>query len=298
MRVWWIVVVAGACGRKDDVETPVIDTQPVGSPPLPDPTNPDPGSRGEACYLGEFEDGQTCFVTRELVPTPSSYRYPPPFNGNPQYMAPTRHLDLDRLDPQTLVAPNFALGEVARVANGRYAVMQTHAIERLQAVRDDVGVLVVNSGYRSPGYNATIPNSATSSRHIYGDGFDLDPREASLQDLADACNAEGAGFVEVYVSHVHCDWRDSPLDLAFYDSFRSTPTLVTPFRSATIEESDGGLVAPAKGFSEGEPLREWVAFDEAGAVLDEATGPRFVPPEGTVRVEVSVGRVVHITLDR
>lgn len=289
---------AAACNGDDAVPPPAdtdpgpADTAPPAPPPAPLPA---PLDTAQACYPGPTVNGSVCLETRDIPGSPFDYRYPAPFGGSAQYRAPVRFLDLTAHSPRVELARNFVLGEFASTDRGRWAVVQAPAVAHLQAVRDEVGVLVVNSGYRSPGYNASIPGSATSSRHLYGDGFDLDPRETTLQDVADACRQEDAGFVEVYESHVHCDWRDDALDLAFYDGTRSAVWGVEAVRDATIVVRDGALRAPAEGFDEGEPLREWTAWDADGVVLSTATGRAFVPPDGTVEVEVLVGRVITET---
>ncbi len=245
----------------------------------------------EACYPSG------CLPVVEVSPG-SGYSYPSPLSGSAQYSRPVRYLDLDAIHPDTRLSPNFALDELAQEWKGRYAVVQVHAIERLQAVREDVGGLVVNSGYRSPGYNGGV-GGATYSRHMYGDGFDLDPSSVSLGTLADACYEQGASFVQLYSTHVHCDWRDDPLDPAFYGAYRSASWVgEVPHLDAELLWAGDALVAPAEGWDEGEPLREWTAFAADGSVLAEATADTFVPPTDAVRVEVVVGRALVRTIER
>jgi len=297
--VGWIV----GCGSRPEVvkepvegpregTTEVIPEDPPDPPPQgePDPTG---SPAGQACYPGASDDGTACLDVWPLPDGAVGYDYPPPFQNSPQYLAPARYLDLDDAAGSFALAPNFVLREFATPARSRYAVVQPHAVERLQAIRDEVGVLEVNSGYRSPGYNASIPGSATFSRHQYGDGFDLDPASVSLRELAERCEDEGAGYVEVYVSHVHCDWRGDPLAPAFFDGLRSVAFTTTPMRDATIVRIGTALEAPAIGFDEGEPLRVWTAYDADGDVLLEETGATFDPPSGTASVAVTVGNVVE-----
>lgn len=289
MRLGLLVVLLVGC-KKDDPEpvdgSVVGDTGETGGPSDAVP----------ACYLGARRDHRTCLDAEPLPASVSGYDYPAPFSGSQQYRAPLRYLDLRSLDRQRSLAPNFVLGELASLGNTPFAVVQTHAVDHLQAVRDEVGPIMVNSGYRSPGYNATIPGSASSSRHLYGDGFDLDPSSVTLDDLAAACEDEGAAYVEVYVAHVHCDWRDDPLDPAFYGSARAAAWSVTPRRDATVVWRGDRLEAPASGFDEGEPLRVWSAFDADGARLTTEIGADFEPPADAAVVEVEVGRVVQARL--
>jgi hypothetical protein len=213
-----------------------------------------------------------------------------------------RFLDLNAHPGTTMLAPNFRLDEVAQTWKGRYAVVQPGAIGRLQAVRNQVGALVVNSGYRSPGYNSGV-GGATWSRHMYGDGFDLDPSSASLTALQSACQANGAGYTQVYATHVHCDWRSDTVSVAFYGTpFWGGPAFVLADSLPTVDAElvwDGEVwTAPAFGWDEGEPLREWVALDADDYAIAIGTGETFSPPAGTATVEVWVGREITRTAEQ
>src|SRR5690606_33703163 len=104
------------------------------------------------------------------------------------------------------------------------------------------------------------------------------------------CTSKGGMLVE-YTTHVHCDFRFDPVDEAFYGP-EPMGVVADPGFAAVVELEGDVATAPAEGFDEGEPVRRWTAFDEDGNVLLEATGPSFAVPDGTVRVEVNVGRVV------
>ena len=249
----------------------------------------------QACYLGPAKDNSVCFPIATPNPLPTAYVYPAPYQGNANYRSPIRYLDLETIDLATAVAPNFTLDELAQLYKGRYAVVQPHAVERLQDLRDVLGPLVVNSGYRSPGYNAQI-GGATSSRHMYGDGFDLDPVDVSLATLEAACT-QNAGFLVEYETHVHCDWRSTAVDVGFYglpDIF--DPQLDYPVLAAELERDPitDHWLAPASGFDEGEPQRRWFAFDADDRLIAEARGRTFAAPSEAVRVEVIVGAQIHL----
>jgi hypothetical protein len=165
-------------------------------------------------------------------------------------------------------------------------------VQSLQWLRETVGgPISVNSGYRSPGYNAGIEGSATWSRHMYGDAADIAAADLSIDALADLCTDWGAGYVGTYTTHVHCDWRDDPLSAAFYDADTAAAVAPpTPPTGRIVWADRGALRAPAHGFDEGEPLRTWSAWSTAGDLLDRATGATYTPPAGAARVTVDVGR--------
>lgn len=274
-------------------EPPPGDPDPGDDPPPPDP-DPPPAGATEACYPGADNSGTTCLPIHVMA-MPPGYDYPAGFNGDPNYRPPIALLDLEQVDPSTQIAPNFQLDEIAQLAKGRYAIVQPHAIATLQALRDEVGPIGINSGYRSPSYNAGI-GGATYSRHMYGDGFDMDPVNVSLGVLEAACNGQGGMLVE-YNTHVHCDFRFDDADVGFFGA-PGPGMFDEPAFGATIAKvADGTFEAPADGFDEGEPTRHWVAFDADGFVLATAQGTTFEAPVGTARVEVEVGRLLVRSYD-
>lgn len=303
------VLLAGACGSETaprrgrggagdsatDSAAPPVDS---GGPRRPG--FEDPIETGDlACYLGPEGLGDTCVAVVAWDPAwGPDYAYPEPLDA--QYAAPTAFLDLEEGSavPNLEVAPNFVLSEFASARKGRFAVLQPHLVERLQAVRDGIGSpVLVNSGYRSPGYNAGIDGAAEWSRHLYGDAVDIASPESSLDALADQCEDEGASYVAVYTSHVHCDWRDHPLDPAF---FADGTTARSDSRPPAVEvQQDGGhiILVRVSGFPEGTPLARWWAWDETGMLLASSTGTSWTLPVGTSRYAVDVGRQVFLTND-
>lgn len=293
--------------RPTTVEDPDDTTEDTGTPPsdtgpgttetgLPEDTGT-PADTGEsslqACYPGSALDWTVCMPLVQPA-LDSDYDYPPMLDGDPQYREPVAWLDLAVEDPGTAIAPNFVLEEIAQEWKGRYAVVLPGAIQRLQDVRDDLGALIINSGYRNPAYNASV-GGVEYSRHQYGDAFDIDPVSVGLSTLADSCYDHDAGYVGVYETHIHCDWRNDTVDEAFYGvppTGMAPGTAGLPVHDAQLVLEGSWWTAPASGWDEGEPLREWVALDEAGGVLAQQTGRRFAAPEHTATVRVTVGRAV------
>ena len=249
-----------------------------------------------ACYLGPDSLGDTCLPVVAWDPDwGPDYAYPEPLDA--QYAAPLAFLDLEggADDPDLAVAPTFVLAEFVSARKGRFAVLQTHLVEHLQAVRDDVGgPVLINSGYRSPGYNAGIDGAAEWSRHLYGDAVDIRSGDASLEALADACEAEGASYVAVYTSHVHCDWRDEPLDPVFFPV--GPPSRAPEARPVAVlhATADGLQVEIVSGLEEGTPLVRWTAVGSRGDTLATATGLSWTPPTQAHRVVATVGRQVTL----
>jgi hypothetical protein len=285
-----------ACECDDPLDDDDGDT--TGEPPEPPPTDDGDGdgsTGGEppmdgVCYPGQDNSWTTCLPVHAKDPLPAGYDYAAGFNGDPNYRPPIALLDLEEVSPDTWLAPNFQLGELAQLYKGRWAIVQPHAVASLQELRDQVGAIGVNSAYRSPGYNAQI-GGATYSRHMYGDGFDLDPIEVGNATLEGACTGIGGMLVE-YGTHVHCDFRFDPADPLFFGAAGPSTPAVPPWSARIEPQSDGALLVFAEGFDEGEPTRRWTAFDGEEHVLAEGRGTRFLPPAGARRVEVRVGRVL------
>lgn len=253
-------------------------------------------SATEVCYPGQDESWTTCFPLHTLDGGLADYVYPEPYQGNPNYRQPIAFIDLMEIAPTTFLAPNFRLNEIATVDRGRYAIIQPHAVESLQGLRDVVGAIIVNSGYRSPAYNVQVGGVA-SSRHIYGDGFDLDPVSVSLDVLEVQCTTQGGVLIE-YDTHVHCDYRDHDVAVEFFGE-APIDAMPWPELTAWIEEvAEGVFVAPADGFDEGPPRRRWKGFDAAGEVVLAGEGYVFEVPPEVVRVAVDVGRQVQVSFDR
>ena len=93
------------------------------------------------------------------------------------------------------VSKNFALSEMTKSAtaerlgvdnspNSIHLVNLTHlAIHILQPVRDQCGVITINSGYRSPALNAKVGGSKTS-QHCNGQAADFESFSTPNPDLA------------------------------------------------------------------------------------------------------------------
>ena len=175
-------------------------------------------SEQTVCYPGAAEDYTACFgLVDHSDSMGEAYEYPEPYEGSAQYVEPTRYLDLSTIDHASLLSPNFGLGEFMDVVKGRFGFFQVHAVESLQAIREaSGGAVYVTSGYRNVTYNEEV-GGATWSRHMYGDAVDMHSAVLSLSELGALCDELDAGFVKYYDTHVHCDWRDDPLDESFFE---------------------------------------------------------------------------------
>ncbi|MCA9651665.1 MAG: hypothetical protein H6712_24950 [Myxococcales bacterium] len=260
--------------------------------------DPMPPLPAEVCYLGVDRSGTTCLpLVAFYSDLPAGYEYPPPMLGDGQDRPPLGLVDVQAASGSLGLAPNFQLDELAQPANGQWAVLQPHAVESLQAMRDQAGAITVVTGYLSPSANAAAGGDLYA-RHQWGDGFDLQPQATTIGVLAGLCADEGGMAVE-FETHLHCDLSATPLDEAFFGPAPGAAP-EDPAQGALdawIEPDGHRYWAPARGFDEGEPRRVWTARDVAGTVLMTAEGRDFEPPAGTVRLEVRVGGRVERAID-
>jgi|GEM_PF-1373882 len=288
------------CNGVDDDCNGMTDEAPECTPATP-----------QVCYPGVSFDWSVCF---DLVRADSfnltDYAYPA--STDARYRAPDFYLDLQTVSSNPRLATNFVLNEFMQSAKGRYGVFRPQTVAHWQRIRSSLGVaLTVNSGYRNPGYNDGIDGSATFSRHMYGDASDVTANGAvSLQSIVNACNSEGADYVQLYATHVHCDWRDdahtSDFWLATPRAFGATPTL-TPdpwarlWGDIDVEHlnEDERLLTARWGvaFDEGEPWVTWeiIAPDAVETVVVEPATSIVVPAGSSVRWRI--GGLVEGQLD-
>ena len=273
------------------------------------------------CYPGEGEP--VCLTSYFVKPEPSSLKYPAGAPNNAalpagNYRDAVAFLDLEEVyaehGQEVKISPNFRLDEIASgwrckdPGTGdalytrlgcRWAVVQVHALEKLQQLRNALGPVEVVSGFRAPGYNAYGGGSgrATYSRHMWGDAIDFKPHSVSLTVAKKKCQELGAYYINLYSTHIHCDWRHLEVDKRFFGNHlapqvakNGTPTHEeeeSPY-SASIVSNGGVLVVDHHGFDEGEPLIEWHAFGHDGEVIATHHGGVFGPPNGAVSVQAIV----------
>lgn len=73
------------------------------------------------------------------------------------------------------ILPDFSLGELmTKNPVSSYTKLNKDLLLRLNAIREKLGKRIqINSSYRSPEYNKTVPGAVDGSRHTKGDAFDL-----------------------------------------------------------------------------------------------------------------------------
>jgi hypothetical protein len=90
-------------------------------------------------------------------------------------------------------------------------------LDMLQAARTTAGVpFVINSGYRTPEYNATLPNSVPNSSHILGKAADVRITPENKLKIARALYAAGFRRFGFGKNYIHVD-NDSAKSVAIWN---------------------------------------------------------------------------------
>lgn len=117
--------------------------------------------------------------------------------------------------------PNFTPDEIA--CKDGSIMIDTDALNRLQALRDEIGVpFVIHSAYRSPAHNAAV-GGARHSYHMLAEAFDIrmeghDPHE--FEAAARRHGFHGIGhYAKSETPFLHIDTRDEAEAAQWGDKF-------------------------------------------------------------------------------
>jgi uncharacterized protein YcbK (DUF882 family) len=101
---------------------------------------------------------------------------------------------------------NFTLAELASKDGAYKNIIHPALILALQAIRDHTGRPVsINSGYRSPAHNASLPNSAPNSLHVKGMAADIVVKGMTPLEVASLAHDLGLGGIKAYPTFTHID---------------------------------------------------------------------------------------------
>lgn len=110
-----------------------------------------------------------------------------------------------------MVTENFSYEECQCACCQRIKVIPLFFLHMglLQKIRDNIGAIIINSGYRCPTHNATLPDSSNNSMHMT---FATDVRPADndpsklfrIWHLAQNFGFKGIG---IYDTFIHLDMR-------------------------------------------------------------------------------------------
>ena len=97
------------------------------------------------------------------------------------------------------VPPNLTIeGNIYRIA---------HELEKMRIILGKKPI-IIHSWYRTKDANSNLPNSASDSRHLYGDAVDFSCSHMSLRNaylILESWHQKGG--LSLYKTHIHIDWR-------------------------------------------------------------------------------------------
>jgi len=260
---------------------------------------------------------QTCFPTTPMAQIKDpNYIYPRPpdwlsFAINRQYTSPSAILDLTVIDPSTPLSASFQVQDFMANRKGPYGLYSPLVVERMQTLVNELKKPVrITSGYRSPGYNRKVKDAAKWSRHTYGDAVDFSVAETRIADLTAYCKKYGADFTLTYPKHIHCDWRKSKLEPAFFGSqplhledtfLQSLPSQPPEEAVWNVTETSGQRQVAVHLMldldeEEGTPTHQWTVRLPSGRVLTSSDTLLSLPKQpGTYDIQVLVGGSIQLT---
>ena len=107
--------------------------------------------------------------------------------------------------------PSFSPAELASKGDGSI-LMSCNALDRLQRVRDELGVpMLITSAYRDPEHNRRV-GGAMASQHMLGKAFDIRVDNIDPAKLISVAISHGFRGIGTYPAQgfVHIDTRDAP----------------------------------------------------------------------------------------
>jgi uncharacterized protein YcbK (DUF882 family) len=111
-----------------------------------------------------------------------------------------------KANPDLKLSRNFRLAELACKDGTDTVLVHPALILALQAIRDVAGAGIrINSGYRTPEYNAKLEKSAKNSLHVLGMAADIVVTGMTPMQVAAIANDLKLGGIKAYSTFTHID---------------------------------------------------------------------------------------------
>lgn len=279
--------------------------------------DPDEDHKPEFCFPGTSAENPACptlISATDAVKDSVAFQYANPYTARDfpkgfdraQYLQPYQFLNIPASGESLAITPHFVLGEFLSASKGRYGLLSRSVLDRIQAMRTEINrPMRITSGYRSPGYNSGISGAAKWSRHTYGDAIDFSVSGMNFQQLRNLCLKHGANFFQIYSGHIHCDWRNTPLDPELFPVSHPNPSFVhtaavmsqaIDLHSFEVSKGEWQLDYSGLEAEDGDTIEvNWVITSPSGKSV-ERDGPTvlFSPTEtGIHQIHVNIGGSVE-----
>ncbi len=140
------------------------------------------------------------------------------------------------------LSENFKVSEFRCNDGSDKILIDTDLVELLQKIRDKFKKPInINSGYRTPTYNAKI-GGADNSYHTLGRAADIAVSGISPQDVAEYCESIGVRGIGCGANYVHVDTRTT----IYYWRYVGTTTRTYPV--STFIESNAAIIKTIQRF--------------------------------------------------
>lgn len=112
-------------------------------------------------------------------------------------------------DGEKQVSKNFKVKEFrCKDGSDKILIDANFVSDKLQAIRNHFDAPVtINSAYRTPSYNASLPGAAKNSYHMKGQAFDIVVKGKTPVEVARCAQALGISGIIQYNTFVHVDSR-------------------------------------------------------------------------------------------
>jgi uncharacterized protein YcbK (DUF882 family) len=105
---------------------------------------------------------------------------------------------------------NFKVSDFRSGDRSDIILINPALISLLEKIREHFGKpVIITSGYRTPKYNKSIPNTANDSQHMYGNAADIKIQGISPREIYNWMNGWHKGGLGVYPTFTHVDVRDT-----------------------------------------------------------------------------------------
>lgn len=118
----------------------------------------------------------------------------------------------ETLCPTERVSEHFGVWEFKCSDNSRVVVLDKALVELLEVIRKHFNKpVVINSGYRTVQYNASLKNSSPKSQHILGKAADIRVTGVEPKKVYDYVNSlyPSSHGLGIYNTFVHVDVRET-----------------------------------------------------------------------------------------
>lgn len=131
-----------------------------------------------------------------------------PVGGN-NAISPVKEFSLKK-DGNTYISRNFKVSEFRCKDGSDKILIDVYFVKnKLQAIRDHFGAPVtINSGYRTPAYNASLKDAAKNSYHMKGQAFDIVVKGHTPAEVSRYAQSLDIKGIIQYNSFVHVDSRE------------------------------------------------------------------------------------------